>query len=270
MASSTDVPESFQIPLEAAELYEAAFVPAFFAQWAPTLCDAAGLKSGASLLDVACGTGIVARTAADRVGAAKVVGVDLNEAMLTVARRTRPDIEWRRGDVAALPFPDRSFDVVLSQMALMFFPDRTKAMREMARVLRRPGNVALLVPSSLDAQPMFSAFVELATRVAGPEAESLLTSYFVCGDVDELTRLVESAGLRVMSSRSVMGVYRAPSIDQAVATEVESTPLVERMSATTYRRLREEAKKTWRAYMNVDGSLEGPFECQLVVATPTE
>jgi ubiquinone/menaquinone biosynthesis C-methylase UbiE len=50
------------------------------------------------------------------------VGVDLNEAMLTVARRVRPDLEWQQGDVAALPFPDGSFDVVLCQMALMFFP----------------------------------------------------------------------------------------------------------------------------------------------------
>jgi hypothetical protein len=135
--------------------------------------------------------------------------------------------------------------------------------------VRSSGTVALIVPSSLDAQPMFTAFVELATRLAGPEAESLLASYFVCGDLGELTQLVESAGLRVTSSRSVMGVYRAPSIDQAVATEVESTPLVERMSASTYQRLREEAKETWRPYTKPDGSLEGPFECQLVVATPT-
>jgi len=269
MTRSIDVPEAFQIPIEAAELYEAAFVPAFFSQWAPILCDAAGLKPGASILDVACGTGIVARTAADRVGAANVVGVDLNEAMLTVARRTRPDIEWRRSDVTALPFADRAFDFVLSQMALMFFPDRTNALREMARVVRSLGTVGLIVPSSLDAQPMFTAFVDLATRVAGAEAESLLTSYFVCGDLDELTRLVECVGLQVTSARSVMGVYRAPSVDQAVATEVESTPLVERMSAATYQRLRDEAKEAWRPYTKTNGSLEGPFECQLVVAAST-
>ncbi len=118
MSNATDSTESFQIPIEAAEFYETAFVPAFFAQWAPILCDEAGIGNGSRVLDVACGTGIVARTAADRVGPhGTVSGVDLNVAMLTVARRVRPDIDYRQGDAAALPFPDTSFDVVVSQMA---------------------------------------------------------------------------------------------------------------------------------------------------------
>src|SRR5256885_15058770 len=84
--------ESFQVTPEIAEFYEAAFVPAFFAQWAPILCEVAGVAPGHRVLDVACGTGIVTRTAADRVAPdGRVVGVDLNEAMLRVARRVRPD-----------------------------------------------------------------------------------------------------------------------------------------------------------------------------------
>ena len=107
--TATEPSESFQIPIEAAELYEAAFVPGFFAQWAPLLCDAADVGPGQEVLDVACGTGIVARTAAGRVApAGRVVGVDLNEAMLTVARRVAPDLDWREGDAAALPVPGRA------------------------------------------------------------------------------------------------------------------------------------------------------------------
>ena len=83
----SDTPASFQIPLQAAETYESAFVPAFFSQWAPIVCDAAGIHPGQRVLDVACGTGIVARTAADRVDpGGAVTGIDTNEAMLTVAR----------------------------------------------------------------------------------------------------------------------------------------------------------------------------------------
>src|SRR5262249_9172587 len=104
MSASTEPPESFQIPIEAAELYESAFVPGFFAQGAPVLWAAACVGEGATVLDVACGTGIVARTAAGMVGPdGAVVGLDLNEAMLTVARRVAPDLEWRHGDAAALP-----------------------------------------------------------------------------------------------------------------------------------------------------------------------
>ncbi|HEX2072320.1 MAG TPA: methyltransferase domain-containing protein, partial [Geodermatophilus sp.] len=163
--------ERFQIPLGAAELYEARFVPAIFAEWAPLLATVAGVRPGQAVLDVACGTGIVARTVADRLGGTgRVVGVDLNEAMLTVARRVRPDLDWRPGDAADLPFPDGSFDAVLCQMALMFFPDRTAALREMARVARPGGTVAVVVPASLDAQPAYRPFVEMAARHAGPEA----------------------------------------------------------------------------------------------------
>ena len=108
MTTSTEQPESFQIPIEAAEFYESAFVPAFFAQWAPILCTAAGVSPGQRVLDVACGTGIGARTAADLVAPeGTVVGVDLNEAMLTVARRIRPDIDFRKATPTPSPSPTR-------------------------------------------------------------------------------------------------------------------------------------------------------------------
>ena len=110
MTESIDIAgpvESFQVTLEAAEMYEAAFVPAFFAQWAPILCDEAGISEGMRVLDVACGTGVVTRVAADQVGPlGAVTGIDLNDAMLAVARRIRPDIDYRLGDAAALPFAD--------------------------------------------------------------------------------------------------------------------------------------------------------------------
>ena len=126
-------------------------MPAIFAEWAPLLVDTGRVEPGQSVLDVACGTGIVARTAADRLaGTGRVVGLDLNAAMLAVARRVRPDLEWRQGDVAALPFPHGAFDRVLCQMALMFFPDRAAALREMARVAAPGGVVAVCVPAALD------------------------------------------------------------------------------------------------------------------------
>jgi SAM-dependent methyltransferase len=114
--------ESFLVPLEVAELYEERFVPALFADWAPAVADVADLAPGQRVLDVACGTGILARTAADRVGELGIVtGVDANPAMLTVAGRVRPDLDWRLGDAQTLPFGDGSFDRVMCQMALMFF-----------------------------------------------------------------------------------------------------------------------------------------------------
>jgi ubiquinone/menaquinone biosynthesis C-methylase UbiE len=256
--------EAFQITVDAAEVYEARFVPALFAEWAPRLVDFARVAPGQTVLDVACGTGIVARTAAGRLGATgRVIGLDLNEAMLSVARRVGPDIEWRQGDVAALPFPDRSFDTVLCQMALMFFPDRVGALREMRRVVADAGSVAVVVPADLGAQPAYGPFVELAARHAGPDAASLLSAYFACGRLEELTALVEAAGLRVIATRTHLGRARFPSIDDFVAAEVQATPLAGRLSGTVYERIRAGAGEVLRPFLTAAG-LEVPLAGHLV------
>ena len=264
--TTTEPSESFQITIEAAEAYEAAFVPAFFAQWAPILCDAAGLTSGQRILDVACGTGIVARTAADRVGAANVTGVDLNEAMLSVAGRVGPNLEWRQGDAGALPFDDDSFDSVLCQMALMFFPDRGRALQEMARVTAPGGTVAVLVPSSLDAQPAYGPFVDMAAQYAGSAARSLLSTYFACGDLDELTERFEKAGLPEPTTGTHLGTARFPSVDALVTTEVDSTPLGDRITTEVYERIRLGARDVLAPFTRGDGGLEAPFEVYVVAA----
>jgi len=266
LMTTTEPSESFQIPIEAAEAYEAAFVPAFFAQWARILCEAARVAPGQKILDIACGTGIVARTAADLVGARSVVGVDLNEAMLTVASRVRADIDWRKGDAGALPLPDGSFDAVLCQMALMFFPDGAKALREMARVAAPGGTVAVLVPRSLGFQPAYGPFVDMAARHAGPEARSLLSTYFACGDLTHLTGLFEQADLPVTTTGTHLGTARFPSVDALVTTEVDSTPLGERITPEVYDQIRDGARNVLAPFTTADGSLEAPFEVHVVTA----
>lgn len=259
--------ESFDISLETALAYEATFVPAFFAQWAPPLCAAAGIARGTRVLDVACGTGIVARTAADLAGPENVVGVDRNDAMLTVARQVRPDLDWRAGDVAALPFADGTFGAVVCQMALMFFPDRVAALREMTRVAARGGTVAVLVPSALAAQPAYGPFVEMAARHAGPEARGLLSTYFACGDASELEGWFAAAGLTDVLVSVQTGAARFPSTDALVETEVRSTPLAERLTDATYQAILVGARAVLAPFAGSDGALTAPFECLVVAAT---
>lgn len=259
--------ETFQIPVAAAELYEAKFVPALFGEWAPHLVDAAGVAPGHAVLDVACGTGVVAREAARRVGErGKVVGVDLNPAMLAVARRLRPDLEWRQADAAALPFADGSFDVVLCQAALMFFPDVARALREMARVVTADGTVAVQVWGRLGSQPAYGPFVEVAARHAGPEAVNLLGAYWVLGDLGALTALFQSAGLQVTATRTRLGTARFDSIDELVTTEVESTPLVERISDETYRWILADSRQALAQFRTETGRVEAPIEGHLLTA----
>src|SRR5688500_16775452 len=126
-----------QVNSSAAEIYESFFVPALFQEWAGRVADTAHIQLGQRVLDVACGTGVLARAAADRAGAGgSVTGLDINEGMLAVAAQKAPHIDWRQGQAEALPFEDGTFDAVVSQFGLMFFDDRAAAIREMRRVLR--------------------------------------------------------------------------------------------------------------------------------------
>src|SRR5687767_14361358 len=130
-----DCMTTYELTAEAAQSYQATSAPAPFDASAERLAAAAPLLPGQAVPDVACGTGVVARHGAEGVGpGGGVVGLDLNEAMLAVARREYPELEWRQGDAIALPFEDDSFDVVLRQAALMFIADRVAALREMGRV----------------------------------------------------------------------------------------------------------------------------------------
>jgi SAM-dependent methyltransferase len=262
---SAEAAEAFQIPLAAAETYETVFVPAFFAQWAQALCQAAAVAAGDQVLDVACGTGVVARAAAGIVGTGNVVGVDLNQAMLTIAQRAAPQITWRQGEANALPAADASFDVVVCQMALMFFPDQPGAVREMARVTKPGGRVAVVVPSALDAQDAYGPFVAMAADHAGPGARNLLSTYFSCGQPEHLQGLFTAAGLDVTLTRPHRGTARFPSVDALVETEVTSTPLRERITDQTYTQIRDGARRVLAPFTAPDGHLEAPFESQIVV-----
>ena len=131
-----------QVSRSAADVYEEFFVPALFREPAQHVARAADIRRGQSVLDAACGTGVLAREAVGATGNdGKVTGLDGNDGMLAVAKRLAPGINWQRGLAEALPFADRSFDRAFSQFALMFFDDRAAALREMRRVMKPGGRM---------------------------------------------------------------------------------------------------------------------------------
>ena len=136
--------EAFQLTVDQAEAYEELFVPALFAQWAPQLLDTANVSPGQRVLDVACGTGVVARAAADTVGEADAGRWCRSERRhargCEACPAGRHSVAQRR--CGRLPFDDGSFDAVLCQSALFFFPDPVAAIREMSRVAKTGGTVA--------------------------------------------------------------------------------------------------------------------------------
>ncbi len=266
----TTTPERFQITHEQAETYEERFVPALFAQWVEPMLDAAGIREGQSVLDVACGTGILTRHAADRVGpTGQATGLDLNQAMLDVANRVRPDLSWRRGDVAAIPFDDDFFDVVTCQAALFFFPDVTAALQEMGRVTRSHGAVGVQVFSSIGDQPAYGPWIEMVARHAGEDARRLLGTYWSQGDTDKLRSRCTEAGLRVSAVHDLERPAYFPSVEAMVLTEVNSTPLADRLGPEQMDRIIADSHKVFEKFRTEDG-LELPLAGSVLVATPTD
>jgi SAM-dependent methyltransferase len=208
-----------------AETYESFMVPYRFRPWAGKLLDRVQLAPGTRLLDIACGTGIVARVAADRAGNdIAISGIDMNPAMIEVARATAADegktIEWHVGNVNTLPFPDRSFDIITIQQGIQFFPDQPAALGECFRVLSPGGTIAIGIWSSLEKQGLQKPYAEAIERVTGSPAMHAPYGRITS---DELTALLDDAGFADTSVEEVTidAVFDDP--DAFVGLMVEGT-----------------------------------------------
>ncbi len=190
---------AFQVSGSAAEFYENILVPVIFIPWANNLLGRADLKPETSLLDVACGTGIVARMARERIGPkGRVVGADLNPDMLATARQISEgaNIEWVLSDAANMPFDDDSFDVLTIQQGLQFFPDKPAAVTECLRVLKPGGMAVMCMVADIEDNPLISAQFNALDKRFGPEVSGSIRA--VCGlsDADEIATLFNSAGFK--------------------------------------------------------------------------
>jgi ubiquinone/menaquinone biosynthesis C-methylase UbiE len=175
------------------EMYEAFLVNPLFRPWAEMTLDAVKLSAGDRVLDIACGTGIVARMAKERLGGnGHVVGVDISADMLVVARAVAPDIDWREGNAIALPIDDgEQFDVVVCQQGLQFIPDKAAAAAQTRRALAKGGRLAVTTWRSDDEIPLFRELRRVAERHLGPIADQR----YSLGDASSLEKLLRTAGL---------------------------------------------------------------------------
>ena len=254
----------------AAENYERYFVPTIGMQFAAALLDAVGLRWGERVLDIACGTGVVTRLAAERAGAdGSVAGLDINPAMLAVARSVPSSgaaIEWHEANAEALPIADGSFDVVLSSLGLQFVPDKESALREMRRVLNPDGRLAIATVGPTP--PLFAILEQALARYVKPEVAAFVRLVFSVYEPQELEELASGAGFRDVEVRSKTLTLALPGPAEFLWQYVHSTPLaaaVGEMDDEGRTALERDVVAGWRSFVK-DGALSTDINVVLTTA----
>ena len=254
-----------------ADVYEQCFVPALFHAWGPVVAGAAGVGPGQRILDVACGTGTLARAASEIAGqTGSVAGLDPNEEMLEVARREAPGIDWVPGRAERLPFPDGRFDAVVSQFGLMFFDDPTVALREMVRVLKPDGRLAVAVCDGLDHSPGYAVLTELLYRLFGESVAAHFRAPFRYGDRDLLRSCFNEAGIAADIQRHD-GMVRFTSIESLVTTERACAwTLGGILGDEQFERLAQAAEESLRPFVGDSGDVAFTMPALIATATKAE
>lgn len=263
--------EQWHMSAEAAELYERIPARYILGPWAPLLVRAAAVMSGDRILDVACGTGVVTRVAAQLAGTAgHAVGVDLNPGMIAVAKSLpAPEgasIEWFERNALDLQFKNASFDVVLCQQGLQFFPDKLVALKEMRRVLVAGGRLAFSVWN--DTGVYNTAVGEALAAFVGNETAARFCASRKAPGRDELQRLTREAGFSAVEVDVSRIEVQLPRLDKFVLDHLSATPVAAAVAAVdseARRKVGEHVKQQLRHYGENHG-VTYPEETYVVTA----
>lgn len=254
--------------------YEAFQVRYLFGPWSLDLIERVRPQPGERVLDLACGTGAVAREALKRISpGGTLVGVDINPDMLRVASEViearEPIVQWQQASAESLPLPDASFDVALCQQGLQFFPDKQGALRELRRVLKPGGRLALSVWRALEHNPVQHALSKAADGRLGKS----MAIAFGLGENGGLERMLQDAGFQGVQVVSVEKVIVQPDPDDYVERSVKgaAAALPDLRAMTEDERshlaaaVRADMGPTLRSY-TTDGELRCPMAAHVATA----
>lgn len=255
---------------QVARQYDRRLTPSLFVVWNDHTLDAAHLRPGDQVLDVACGPGELTLNAARQVGPdGQVTGLDLNPGMLAVARSKSTAINWQEGNAEALPFEEASFDAVVCQFGLMLFPDPVTAVAEMYRVLRPHRHMVVTVFDGLDQQPVYRTLADIYEQVVDPQIGDLLRAPFSMGNPDLLNGLFSSAGIHDTDRVRLQETARFATLRDLVLADIEGWfPFAGvELSPDQIERVVREVESALSAYQEPDGTVEFRVSAHLVTAT---
>jgi SAM-dependent methyltransferase len=221
------VSSGFQLSGSAPDNYDR-YLSTIMAPFVGALLEEVEVRPGDAVLDVACGTGFAARAAALRMGGhGRVCGIDVNPGMLDTAARVStelsPLIQWHEAAADSLPFESASFDAVVCQQGLQFFPDMEAAVEEMARVTKPGGRIAVTVWSRMEQSPYFEAQFGAARALLGDVATEGFLSAFGLGQ-EMLVETLIGSGLMEAAAQELSTPVRLPDVEDFIPGHLMSIP----------------------------------------------
>lgn len=256
--------ETGQVSEDAARIYEAVYLPALFQEWCLRVSEEAKIKPGDYVIDVACGTGALAVAVAGNVGpSGKTVGIDINEGMLDIARSKSSPVEWINAPAENLPFKNDHFDCVVSQFGLMYFENQENALREMVRVLKQGGSLAVAVWDKLANNPGLAAEEYLWQQVFDGEVDE--TPYRL-GDRGALINLFKRSGVTNIQIATYEGTARFDSIESWIHTGAKGWTQDDALSDDQLKLLLETAEGELTSFRTSHGTVAFPTSAHIVTA----
>lgn len=266
--ASQDIAFSGSIPA----IYDRYMVPLIFQPYAQLVAERAAWLRPQRILETAAGTGIVTEALHRALPAAEIVATDLNEPMLEQAqlRISSPNLQFQTADAQALPFADASFDLVVCQFGVMFFPDKVLANSEARRVLRDGGHYLLVIWDHIERN--------LATMAAGRAVADLIPGEagrfyervpFRYDDSAAIEQDLRAAGFARIEIETIERPSRAPSARDAAIALVQGTPMradIEQVAPGMLSAASDAAEEALRRFEGSDG-FSAPMSAHLVMAT---
>ncbi len=264
--------DTFQLSGNAAGIYQEQKVPAIFRPLALASLDVLSIRDDDKVLDVACGTGVVGREVMKRLGSdGSVSGIDLNDGMIDVARElTQSDasrFEWQMADVTAMPFDAGTFSLAICQQGLQFFPDEDAALREIYRVLRPAGRIAITVWAG--ASEFFKSLAAALSRHVSEEVGEKSLAPFQYAGMTSLPNRLSDIGFEGISVQKLSVVREIYDPETAIPKEILSNPVgpaVSQKGAAVMRRIVDEIMSEL-SHCIEGRKLSAPQEANLITGT---
>lgn len=255
------------------EIYDRFLVPLIFEPYALDLADRIASTAPRRVLETAAGTGVLTRALAARLPPdAQLVATDLNQPMLDRAAARLPGdarLTWRQADALALPFEDRSFDVVACQFGVMFFPDQVQGYKEARRVLKPDGHFLFNVWDQISENEFADGVTQALAEVFPQDPPRFMarTPHGYC-DMDKIREELTLAGFSNVSVAAIDAISRAPSPRHPAVAYCQGTPLRNEIEARDKSRLEEATNKVTDALRKRfgNGAVEGRIRGLVIAA----